>query len=309
MRVNRWVATSLLALLVAACGQNADGPGPDGGEVTATQPVTLYTVNYPLAWAAQQLAGDGATVVFPAPADVDPAYWMPDMPTITAYQQADVILLNGAGYARWINKAALPRFRMVNTSARFKDQYIEAAEILTHSHGSEGEHAHEALAFTTWIDFSLAARQAKAIALALGRKKPELKNTFQKNYQKLEQGLLKLDRELKALISKDPSQPLVVSHPVYDYFARRYYLNIKSVHWEPDETPANEQILELNRILKEHPAKWMIWEGKPMKESVEGLQAIGVNSLVFDPCGNRPNQGDFLSVMRQNVKNLKPAFQ
>ena len=86
-------------------------------------------------------------------------------------------------------------------------------------------------------------------------------------------------------------------------------MNIKSVHWEPDETPTNEQMLKLNRILKEHPAKWIIWEGKPMKESVEGLQAIGINSLVFDPCGNKPDQGDFLSVMRQNVENISPAFQ
>jgi len=275
----------------------------------AAEKLTVYVVNYPLQYFAERIGGEYVNVVFPVPADVDPAYWMPDMPTITAYQQADVILLNGAGYARWINKAALPRFRMVNTSARFKDQYIEAAEILTHSHGSEGEHAHESLAFTTWIDFNLAARQAKAIAKALGRKRPELKDTFQKNYQRLEQDLLKLDRDLKTLISKDPSRPLVVSHPVYDYFARRYGLNIKSVHWEPDEIPTNEQMMELNRILKEHPAKWMLWEGKPMKESTERLKAIGLDSLVFDPCGNTPDQGDFLSVMRQNFDNLKLAFK
>jgi len=100
-----------------------------------------------------------------------------------------------------------------------------------------------------------------------------------------------------------------VSHPLFDYFTRRYGLNIKSVHWEPDEIPTNEQMLELNRILKEHPAKWMIWEGIPTKKSVERLQAIGVKSLVFDPCGNKPDQGDFLSVMWQNVENLKLAFQ
>jgi len=29
---------------------------------------------------------------------------------------------------------------------------------------------------------------------------------------------------------------------------------------------------------------------------------------VFDPCGNAPDQGDFMSVMRQNVENLKAAF-
>jgi zinc transport system substrate-binding protein len=68
-------------------------------------------------------------------------------------------------------------------------------------------------------------------------------------------------------------------------------------------------MMALNAVLKEHPAKWMIWEGKPMQGPVDRLQAIGVDSLVFDPCGNTPNQGDFLSVMRQNIDNLKPAFQ
>jgi zinc transport system substrate-binding protein len=275
----------------------------------AAEQLTVYVVNYPLQYFSERIGGKHINVVFPAPADVDPAYWIPDASTIAAYQQADLILLNGARYAKWINKVTLPRFRMVNTSAGFKDQYIESAEILTHSHGSEGQHAHESLAFTTWIDFSLAAKQAKAIAAALSRKRPDLRDIFQKNYAALEQDLTALDRTIKEIVSKDRSRPLVASHPVYDYFARRYGLNIKSVHWEPDEIPTNEHMMELNRILKEHPAKWMIWEGKPKKKSAERLKTIGINSLVFNPCGNKPDQGDFLSIMRQNVKNLKPAFQ
>jgi zinc transport system substrate-binding protein len=274
-----------------------------------SEKLTIYVVNYPLKYFAERIAGEHAAVVFPAPADVDPAYWMPDPKTISDYQRADLILLNGANYAKWVNKVSLPRFRMVNTSAAFKDRYIEAAEILTHSHGGEGEHAHESLAFTTWVDFSLAAEQAKAIAQALGRKKPALKDTFQRNYGELEKELLKLDRNLKALVSKDQARPLVVSHPVYDYFARRYGLNIKSVHWEPDEIPTTEQMLRLHSILKDHPAKWMIWEGESIKESVERLKAIGIQSVVFDPCGNEPDQGDFMSVMRQNVENIKEAFR
>jgi zinc transport system substrate-binding protein len=275
----------------------------------AAEKLTVYVVNYPLQYFAERIGGEHVNVFFPAPADFDPAYWMPDAKTISEYQQADLILLNGAGYARWVNKVTLPRFRLINTSAGFKDQYIETAEILTHSHGSEGEHAHESLAFTTWIDFSLAANQAKAILAALSRKRLGLKDVFQKNYQRLEQDLLKLDQDLKTLISKDPSRPLVVSHPVYGYFARRYGLNIKSVHWEPDAIPTNEHIMELKGILKEHPANWMIWEGEPIKESAQRLQAVGIDSLVFDPCGNAPDQGDFLSVMRQNLKNLSPVFQ
>jgi zinc transport system substrate-binding protein len=271
--------------------------------------LTVYVVSYPLQYFAERIGGKYVNVVFPVPADVDPAYWMPDTRTIAAYQQADLILLNGVGYAKWVNKVTLPRFRMVNTSAEFKDQYIEAAEILTHSHGSEGEHAHEALAFTTWVDFSFAAKQAKAIAAALSRKRPDLRDIFQKNYAALEQDLIALDRTIKEIVSKDRSRPLVASHPVYDYFARRYGLNIKSVHWEPDEIPTNEQMMELNGVLKEHPAKCMIWERNPMKQSVERLHTNGVASLVFDPSGNTPDQGDFLDVMKQNVENLKSAFQ
>ena len=275
----------------------------------AAEKLTVYVVNYPLQFFAERIGGEHVNVVFPAPADVDPAYWMPDTPTIAAYQQADLILLNGAGYARWVNKATLPRFRMVITSAGFKEQYLETAEIPTHSHGSEGEHAHESLAFTTWIDFSFAAKQAKAIAEALSRKRTDLRHIFQKNYATLEKDLIALDITIKEVVSNNHARPLMVSHPVYDYFARRYGLNIRSVHWEPDDILTNEQMMELKSILKEHPAKWMIWEGEPVQASVDKLKTLGIDSLVFDPCGNVPQQGDFLTIMRQNVENLKPAFQ
>jgi zinc transport system substrate-binding protein len=284
-------------------------PSVSHSKADESEKLTIYVVNYPLKYFAERIAGEHARVVFPGPPDVDPAYWMPDAKTISEYQQADLILLNGANYAKWVNKVTLPRFQMVNTSAAFKDRYIEAAEILTHSHGASGEHAHEALAFTTWIDFSLAAEQAEAIAKALSRKKPALKDTFQKNYEELKGKLLKLDRDIKEVVSNDRSRPLVVSHPVYDYFARGYGLNIMSVHWEPDEIPTNEQMLELHTMLKDHPAQWMIWEGEPVKQAVDRLKAIGMQSVVFEPCGNAPDQGDFMSVMRQNVENLKKVFQ
>jgi len=144
----------------------------------ASDKLTVYVVNYPLQYFAKRIAAEHAQVVFPAPPNVDPAYWMPDAKTISAFQGADLILLNGANYAKWVNKVSLPQFRLVNTSAGFQDRYIQAAEVTTHSHGPEGKHAHEALAFTTWLDFSLAAQQAKAITEALTHKRPALKDTF-----------------------------------------------------------------------------------------------------------------------------------
>jgi len=292
-----------VAAIISGKGFIAWGGNPKSG------PLSVYVVNYPLKYFAERIGGDHAKVVLPVPADRDPAYWIPSIPTIAAYQQADLILLNGATYAKWVDKVTLPRSKVVNTSAKFKDRYIRIEGALTHSHGPEGEHVHEGIAFTTWIDFDFAAKQARAIARAFSRKRPELRDTFQNNYLSLEKDLMTLDRKMKETVSHNQSLSLVVSHPVYDYWARRYGLNIKSVHWEPDEMPGDEQWVELQDILKRHPATWMIWEGEPIKETVEKLEALGVRSLVFRPCGNVPEQGDLLTVMQQNLSNLRSAFE
>jgi zinc transport system substrate-binding protein len=52
----------------------------------------------------------------------------------------------------------------------------------------------------------------------------------------------------------------------------------------------------------------MIWEGTPNPSTVDELKKSGLDSLTFDPCGNVPETGDYLSVMQKNVLNLKKAF-
>ena len=270
--------------------------------------LSVYVVNYPLKYFAERIAGEHATVILPVPAGKDPAFWMPDAKTISAYQQADLILLNGANYAKWINKVALPQFRLVNTSANFKDRFIKMSNVMTHTHGPTGEHAHEGVAFTTWLDFELAAQQAKEIASALSRKRPASRDLFQCYYAVLEKDLAKLDQEIKQIVAKNPELPLLASHPVYDYLSRRYGLNIKSVHWEPDQVPSRNQWGELQVGLKGHPAQWMIWEGDPLPDTVEMLKSNGIQSVVFNPSANVPEQGNFLSVMRENVENIRAVF-
>jgi zinc transport system substrate-binding protein len=269
----------------------------------------VYTTNYPLAYFAERIAGELADVVFPAPSGIDPAFWTPDKKTIAAYQKADLIVLNGATYERWTDRATLPQFRLVNTSAGFKDDYIETVDAITHSHGLDGEHSHSGTAFTTWLDLSQAAAQARAILEALARKLPADKKALEKNYGALEKDLMGLDEAMGKIVDEDPDLPLVASHPIYQYFARRYGLNLEAVMWEPDEFPTEEQWAELEYGLEGHPARHMIWEGEPLAESVKRLESLGVASTVFAPCMNVPEDGDFLSVMKQNVENLRAVYE
>jgi len=270
--------------------------------------LTVYTVNYPLKYFAERIAGDNAKVIFPAPPTVDPAYWTPDAKKISEYQHANLILLNGANYAKWVNKVSLPQSRLVDTSSGFKEQYIYTKEGITHTHGTEGKHAHENIAFTTWLDFILAVKQAETITEAFSRKRPELKDAFHNNYAVLKKNLLTIDQEINGIVAQNRAIPLIASHPVYHYLSKRYGLNMKSVHWEPDEVPTDKQWMELIDILKDHPAQWMIWERGPKRTIVDQLKSMGINSLVFDPCANLQEQGDFLSVMQRNAHNLKLIF-
>ena len=292
---------------ITAC---SDQPQRDVARKSADEvgKLSVYVVNYPLKYFAERVGGDLVTVSFPAPRDIDPAFWMPDAGTVGAYQRADLIVLNGANYAKWVDRVSLPQAKLVNTSLGFKDQYMSIQGAVIHAHGPQGEHSHGAIAFTTWLDPKLAIEQARAIKQAFVRLRPDQQKAFQAGFDALEHDLLDLDKRIRDIVSRNPEQPLVVSHPVYQYLTRRYGLNAKSVHWEPDELPNDNMWKELTEILASHPAKWMIWEGPPLPGTVQKLERLGVKSTVFDPCGNVPKQGDYLSVMRQNASNLALAF-
>jgi zinc transport system substrate-binding protein len=227
---------------------------------------------------------------------------------VRKYQQADLIIFNGAGYEKWTRKVSLPMLRMVDTSKPFKDKLIHIESNVTHSHGPGGDHSHGGTAFTTWLDFSQAARQAEAIYKALSRKVPAHKTDFVRNFESLKEDLLALDARMIELSGKKPGLPLVGSHPIYQYIARRYNLNLKMVMWEPDEDPGEQQWKYLQELVKEHPAEWMIWEGEPLPESAKRLQDMNIQGQVFSPCFAKPDQGDFLSVMRQNIQNMEQVF-
>lgn len=294
----------LFALALFSCAKSDPDSG-DGKSGAAPGKPVVHAVNYPLAYFAGRIGGDRIDVEFIVPAGEDPAFWEPGDADVSAMQDADLILLNGATYAKWLGHVSLPESTRVDTSAGFSGRYIEVAQDGTHSHGKEGEHSHAGTAFTTWIDLSQARLQAEAVRDALARLVPKAKSEFEANAAGLLGEIDQLDAGLKAIGAAIGDRPLVASHPVYQYFARRYGLNIQSVLWEPETVPDGEAMAALQNLLGEHAAGWMIWEGDPAAESVSKLEAIGIKSVVFDPCGNRPEGGDWLAVMRRNVENLK----
>ena len=310
MKVRHALISAVVMAVLAhqvSCAKDVSQDDSSGG--TTDTPPTVCTVNYPLQYFAERIGAGLVRAEFPVPVNVDPAFWMPDPEAISSYQSADLIILNGATYAKWIDKVSLPESRLVFTSDAIDDELISIEGAVTHTHGPGGEHSHEGTAFTTWLDPTLAIRQADAIRHAFTVEWPDHATEFQAGFTSLENDLMQLDRRLQQTVAPDGDTPLLASHPVYQYLARKYRLNLRSVQWEPDEAPSVSMWRDLRAMLRDQPARWMLWEDTPLQETARQLRELGVEPVVFNQCGNRPPDGDYLSVMLENVMRLEAVFE
>jgi zinc transport system substrate-binding protein len=269
-----------------------------------TQKPVVTVSNYPLQYMVARIGFPVLEVRFPASGSDDPAYWRPTAEEVAMLQNADLIVLNGASYEHWLKGVSLPLSRVVETAASFQERWITVAGAVTHSHGPEGKHEHGEIAFTTWLDLSLAVEQARAIGNALSARWPEQASLFQDNAAKLERELRDLDSTLLAIGRRAGPLPVIFSHPVYQYLERRYGIKGESVHWEPGEVPAEERWTEMGALKKRTQATVVVWESEPLLEVRERLRTMGLGSVVVNPCGTVPVAGDFLSIMRDNANAL-----
>ncbi len=279
--VVRWFA-GLLALLLSAAGTQAqDRP-------------TVVAVNYPLQYFAERLLGDTANVVFPVPMGVDPSFWRPKIAEISEIQSADLILLNGAGFATWIDRVTLPRSRVVNTSAAIEDQFI-VTESITHSHGEGDEHSHEGLASYTWLDPMLSAAQAEAIAAAITARGLAPSEEVETRLAALKADLETIDERARRDLDKYKDTHLIATHPRYQYFARRYGLSMSFLEWEAGATPTGAELADLKALVGQTGASLLIWEATPPEAAINAASELGLKSFTLAPMAHPPDDGDFLS--------------
>ncbi|WP_372365034.1 metal ABC transporter substrate-binding protein [Candidatus Uabimicrobium sp. HlEnr_7] len=276
----------------------------------------IYTTFYPTAYFAERIVGDYAKVVCPVPEDEDAIFWKaykyPKI--IEEYQKADLIILNGAKFAKWVSKVSLPQDKVVNTAKPFKKEFIFIESGTKHSHGDGKEHSHKGLDGHTWVDPHNAKIQSREIKNALVKLLPQHQEKLEQNFKMLEKDFDELISTLKKY-QENENKPLLASHPAYNYIARRFSWNIKNLDLNPEVMPTEEQFSEIQEILKQHPAKFILWESSPTKEIAKAFQQkFQLTSIEFSPCElisdeDRQNKRDYLSTMRNNVENLKAIWK
>ena len=156
-----------------------------------------------------------------------------------------------------------------------------------------------------WLNPRLAERQVVEIERIAAELYPEDETWIHQQSLSLQAELEELDRAFQSAISRLTTRQGLASHPVYAYFAARYDLSIRSMHWEPGVVPSPEEWDSFDAALDLHPTRWMLWEGEPGAKTREQLETRGVKPIVLPTAVDLPSEGDFLSIMRGSVAAIE----
>ena len=306
-------ATALVGLLLPTFGCQRETK-PTAAE-SATSPAAaarkpvVYTTFYPTTYFTQRIADGLCEVVNPCPPDADPMFWMPPEDVLARYQKADLIVLNGASYEKWVPKVTLPPTRVVDTTHALADELIVFKHAFTHSHGPTGKHTHKGIDGHTWLDPLNALEQARAIEAALSKRFPQHKEQFAAGLKALADDLHALDARFREVTRLLDGQVLLTSHPAYNYVARRYGWQVHNYALDPEHLPDEQTLAKIADDARQSHARLMLWESAPAKEIVDKLATLGLTCVVFSPCETPPEppEDDYLKVMHANLDRLAAA--
>jgi len=303
---NSPIRAGLLILSLAMLGCS---PSEDSQQRSIPEVRTTF---YPTTYFTQRIAGELVKVVCPLPPGEDPITWMPNADTIAAYQQADLIVINGASFEKWTAKVSLPTSKLIDTAAPLADEFVKFANSITHSHGSGGQHDHIGVDGHTWLDPQNAKVQAEEIRDALIALLPARADKLNANYAALAADLDALDAAMRAVSDKLKGRNLLASHPAYNYLVKRYEWNVTNLDLDPDAALADDAVADLRNQLADanpHP-RVILWESRPLAATVDRLKdELNLRSVVFSPCENAPEgENDYLGVMRENIGRLSDTL-
>jgi zinc transport system substrate-binding protein len=312
MPVRRALLSAVLlavACALTACGSDA----PEPQRPARAKPLVMTTF-YPTTWMVERVAGDLVELRCPLPEDADPIFWQPDDATLTAYQQADLIVVNGAQFEKWVATASLPSSRVLDTSKSFADRFIAFEGAIKHSHGAGGAHVHEGLDGHTWLDPVNAKEQMMAIYRALQKLLPGHYPDLFEGARSVEGLLASFDAGLKMLGKLPEGRWLYASHPAYNYLAQRYGWPMVNLDLDPEEMPKDAVFADVKQRLAAQPGSHLLWESAPTPEIAERFEKeTGLKSLVVEPCettsaADRASGRDYEARWKQNLIVLRQAF-
>lgn len=264
-----------ILLASAACG------GDEAGQ-TGTR-FSVVAGFYPLAFAAESVAGSRAEVTNLTPAGAEPHDLELSARDVREIRDADVVILLGGGFQPALEDAASQAPGTV-------------VDVLPS--GERDPHV--------WLDPLRYAEVARRIASALGR--PRASDGFGRK-------LGRLHRQLRTGLAHCERRTIVTGHAAFGHLARRYRLRQISVSGlSPGADPAPRDLERAVEAVRDAGATRVFTEPLLSPRAAETVaREAGAETAELDPLEGLDQEAlargaDYFSVMRENLESLRQGL-
>lgn len=303
-------ASAALALAGFAAGLTACA---DAGADVPPGRTAVVASFYPMAWLAGKVGGGDVSVRTLTRPGTEPH----DL-ELTARQVANVQDADYAVYVKGVQPAVDDAVRK-----HAKGRSLDAASLvprLSPPGETDDEEAHDGVRHREasydphiWLDPSRMATVAAALGERLAAADPAHATAYRERARATAQALTGLDREFRDGLRSCARREIVTAHAAFGYLADRYRLRqIPVAGVDPAGEPSPKRLAGLARLVSSTGATTVFTETLASTRVAASLaREAGVRTAVLDPAEGAPEgaSGDYMTIMRENLRTLRPALE
>lgn len=238
-------------------------------------------------------------------------------------EQADIMVINGAGLESFIEKIIKdrPQLKIIEASKGLElledDSHHhknEKGEEAEHEEGSEHVGHDHSVNPHVWVSISGAISEVKNIGEQLAIADPDNAEKYTSNTEeyvkKLEAQKEKMLKALKDIENKN----IVTFHESFPYFAKEFDLNIVEViETEEGSTPSAGELADKIKNIKQSNVKALFTEPQNMTNIVQTVsKETGIKVYELDPVvtgSEEPDLDAYIEAMDKNLNVLLEALK
>ncbi|WLR60980.1 metal ABC transporter solute-binding protein, Zn/Mn family [Guptibacillus hwajinpoensis] len=320
----------MTVLLLAACG-GKETSTTASNESSEEKKLSIYTTLFPIEDFTRKIGGEHVEVFSILPPGSDAHTYEPTTQTMIKIAKADAFIYNGLGmesYAEAIAESVDEDVKMVEASSGIEalehsEEHEEHEEHNEHEHEEHSEEKHEEHEHDhgdhdphIWLDPDKAIQMAENIKNTLIELKPDAKEDFEANFQKVKSDLTKLDKEFTSLVDSKDHPEMIVSHAAYGYWENRYGIHQIAISGlSPSNEPSQKALEEIIHTAKEKKLGYVLFEQNVTPKVAKSLQSeIGAKALRLHNLSVLTEEDinkkeDYFSLMRRNLETLDQALK